>query len=112
MVLEDAGAGNGPEHAVASLGGSVDREIPLVSGFTARVPRSALETLRGTPGVRSVNADRRFKLRSTEDAPVTPATTLGAVNGAIRADRSAPAGPTSRSSTPASRPSARSPAAS
>ena len=62
VVLEDAGAGNGPEHAVASLGGSVDREIPLVSGFTARVPRSALETLRGTPGVRSVNADRRFKL--------------------------------------------------
>ncbi|HYH88540.1 MAG TPA: S8 family serine peptidase, partial [Solirubrobacteraceae bacterium] len=85
VVLEDAGAGNGPEHAVANLGGSVDREIPLVSGFTARVPRSALETLRDTPGVRSVNADRRFKLRSTEDAPVTPATTLGAVNGAIRA---------------------------
>ena len=90
VVLEDAGAGNGPERAVADLGGSVDREIPLVSGFSARVPRSALHALRGTPGVRSVSADRRFKLRSSEDEPVTPPTTLGAVNGAIGAGTTAP----------------------
>ena len=66
VVMEDAGAGNGPERAVQGLGGRVDREIPLINGFSARVPRSAVRALRGTPGVLSVHADRRFMLRSTD----------------------------------------------
>ena len=50
------------------LGGRVEREIPLIRGFSARVPRSAVRALRGAPGVLSVHADRRFTLRSTTDA--------------------------------------------
>ena len=87
MVLEDAGAGSGPERAVQGLGGSVEREIPLIRGFSARVPRSAVRALRGTPGVLSVHADRRFALRSTTDAPATPSTTLDTLRATVGADR-------------------------
>jgi serine protease AprX len=86
VVLKDAGTGNGPEHAVQGLGGRVDREIPLIRGFSARVPRSAVRALRGTPGVRSVNADRRFTLRSTTDPAGAPSTTLDTLRTAVDAD--------------------------
>ena len=68
------------------LGGRVEREIPLIRGFSARVPHSALHALRGTPGVLSVHADRRLTLSSTTDAPATPSTTLDAVRTAVGAD--------------------------
>ena len=68
------------------LGGRVEREIPLINGFSARVPRSAVHALRGTPGVLSVHADRRFKLRSTTDAPAAPSTTLDTLRGAVGAE--------------------------
>ena len=86
VVMEDAGAGSGPERAVQGLGGRIDREIPIINGFSARMPRSAVRALRGTPGVRSVNRDRRFKLRSTVDAPVAPSTTLDTLRGAVGAE--------------------------
>jgi hypothetical protein len=86
VVMEDAGAGNGPERAVHALGGRVEREIPLIRGFSARVPRSAVRALRSTPGVRSVHADRRFVLRSTTDAPATPSTTLDSLRATVGAD--------------------------
>ena len=86
VVMEVAGAGNGPERAVQGLGGRVEREIPLINGFSARVPRSAVHALRGTPGVLSVHADRRFTLRSTTDAPAAPSTTLDTLRGAVGAD--------------------------
>jgi serine protease AprX len=92
VVMEDAGAGNGPERAVHGLGGRVEREIPLIRGFSARVPRSAVRALRGTPGVRSVHADRHFVLRSTTDAPATPSTTLDTLRATVGADTVA-AGP-------------------
>ncbi|MEO8687492.1 MAG: S8 family serine peptidase [Solirubrobacteraceae bacterium] len=85
VVMENAGAGSGPELAVQGLGGTVDREIPLINGFSARVPHSAVRALRGTPGVLSVYADRRFKLRSTVDAPAAPSTTLDTLRAAVGA---------------------------
>ena len=107
--MEVAGAGSGPERAVQGLGGRVEREIPIINGFSARVPRSAVPALRGTPGVLSVHADRRFKLRSTTDAPAAPSTTLDTLRGAVGAEsrRRRPAS-TSRWSTRASRPTPRS----
>jgi hypothetical protein len=85
VVMEDAGAGNGPERALQALGGRVDRELPIIDGFSAHVPRSALGALRGTPGVRSVNRDRRFKLRSTTNASLSPSTTLDTLRGIVGA---------------------------
>jgi serine protease AprX len=86
VVMEDAGAGSGPERAVQGLGGRVDREIPIINGFSARMPRSAVRALRGTPGVLSVHADRRFKLRSTTDVSAAPSTTLDTLRSAVGAE--------------------------
>jgi serine protease AprX len=71
---------------VQGLGGRVDREIPLINGFSARVPRSAVSALRGTPGILSVHRDRRFKLRSTDDASLAPSTTLDTLRGIVGAE--------------------------
>jgi hypothetical protein len=86
VVLKDAGAGGAPERAVQGLGGRVDREIPLINGFSARMPRSAVRALRGAPGVQSVHADRRFKLRSTTDAAGAPSTTLDTLRTVVGAE--------------------------
>jgi hypothetical protein len=86
VVMEDANAGNGPERALQALGGRVDRELPIIDGFSAHVPRTALGALRATPGVRSVNRDRRFTLRSTSDASLSPSTTLDTLRGIVGAD--------------------------
>jgi serine protease AprX len=62
IVQELPGAGDGPEGAVARLGGSVDRQIKLIHGFSAHLPRTALGALRGTAGVRAVTPDARVTL--------------------------------------------------
>ena len=89
VVMEKAGAGSAPERAVEDLGGRVVRKIPLVRGFSARVPRSAVRALRGVRGVRAVHRDRSYALRSTETTetviPTTPSTTLDALRGTINA---------------------------
>src|SRR5699024_10946492 len=66
-------------------GGRVVREIPLVRGFSARVPRSAVRALRGAREIESVNRDRAYHLRSTADVPATTSTTLDSVRGTIGA---------------------------
>jgi len=63
VVLEHGGAGTAPEAAVERLGGRVERQIPLVRGFVARLPWRGVAPLRRSAGVRSVNRDRRFALR-------------------------------------------------
>ena len=86
VVLKDAGAGTAPERAVEDLGGRVVREIPLVTGFSARVPRSAVRALRGARGIRSVHRDRQYKLRSTTDVvPAVASTTLGVLTDTVGA---------------------------
>ncbi len=60
------------------------REIPLVHGFSARVPRSAVKTLRGARGIRSVHRDRRYALRSTTE-PAVASTTLGTLTATVGA---------------------------
>ena len=88
VVMEKAGAGSVPERAVEDLGGRVVRKIPLVRGFSARVPRSAVRALRGARGVRAVHRDRSYTLRSTTETvtPATPSTTLDALRATIGAD--------------------------
>jgi serine protease AprX len=61
-------------------------EIPLVRGFSARVPRGAVRALRGARGIKSVNQDRAFHLRSTSDvAPATASTTLDTLRSTVGA---------------------------
>ncbi len=88
VVMEKAGAGSAPERAVEGLGGRVVRKIPLVRGFSARVPRSAVRALRGVRGVRAVHRDRSYALRSAAEVvvtPATPSTTLDALRGTVNA---------------------------
>jgi serine protease AprX len=86
VVLEKPGAGNRPETAAEDLGGRVVREIPLIRGFSARVPRGAVRALRGTRGIRSVHRDRAYHLRSTADVPATASTTLDTLRSTVDAD--------------------------
>jgi serine protease AprX len=85
VVIERGAASTAAEAAVRRSGGRVDREIPLVHGFSARVPRSALAALRRERSIRSVQLDRAFKLSSTDTAADAPGTSLAAARGAIGA---------------------------
>ena len=95
------------------LGGRVDREIPIINGFSARVPRSAVRALRGTPGVRSVHPTAASRCARRPTRSLAPSTTLDTLRGDRRRRHASTAAPsTSRWSTPASRPTPRSPATS
>ncbi len=66
IVQETAGSGNGPETAVARLGGRVGKHIRVINGFTAQVPVRAIPTLRRAKGVKAVNVDTKLR-RATID---------------------------------------------
>lgn len=67
IVRELPGAGDVPERAVASLGGSVVRQIELIHGFVARVPRHRLDALRTAWGVAAVTPDAAIELQHAVD---------------------------------------------
>jgi serine protease AprX len=56
------------ERAVAGLGGRVERRLPVVRGFTARVPRRAVERLRDARSVAFVSRDATLRLSSEPPA--------------------------------------------
>jgi serine protease AprX len=68
VVRESSGAGNGPEQAVTAFGGKVLRQLDVIDGFSAAVPKDRLDALRATAGVVSVTADAGLTL---SDADVT-----------------------------------------
>jgi serine protease AprX len=71
IVQEAVGAGDLPEQAVASLGGTVREPLGIIGGFTATLPADRLPALRAALGVVSV----------TENAPVE---LLDAVPGEVQ----------------------------
>ncbi len=66
IVREAAGAGNGPERAVASLGGTVEQQLDVIGGFRATLPVDRLGVLRVAPGVLEVTENASLTLASTE----------------------------------------------
>ena len=64
------------QRAVRRLGGRVTRELPLVHGFAATLPASAVRQLARTPGVAGVSADRAVQVQSSawdsDEAPLGP----------------------------------------
>ncbi len=56
------------EESVRRLGGQVGLELPLIEGFAARVPATALAALRTTPGVQAVTPDATGRLMGLEPA--------------------------------------------
>ena len=65
IVQERADAGAAPERAVARLGGTVTRALPIVAGFAATVPAAAVAELTRTPGVRAVTPDEKLRVQAT-----------------------------------------------
>ena len=66
IVQELPNSGNGPEKAVAALGGTVTGSFQVIHGFKASVPGDRLAALRATPGVQAVTEDASLTLSSTE----------------------------------------------
>jgi serine protease AprX len=62
LVSEVASAGHSAEHSVTELGGTVGRQLPIIDGFVARIPRDAIATLATSPGIRWVSPDRTMHL--------------------------------------------------
>ncbi|BCJ47184.1 hypothetical protein GCM10010168_72270 [Actinoplanes ianthinogenes] len=57
VALDEGASVAGVETVVVRKGGTVERELPIVNGFAATVPRSAVASLRSMTGVRSVTPD-------------------------------------------------------
>jgi subtilisin family serine protease len=83
IVQENPGAGNAPERAVSRVGGRVVRQIPLIHGFSAKVPSSTLAALRAVDGVRAVTPDQRVTLSTPVDG-WEPTTDAGSPYNLIR----------------------------
>jgi serine protease AprX len=64
IVQKWAAADPGPEQAVRRLGGEVTRALPIVAGFAATVPATALGDLARLPGVRAVTPDGRVRVQA------------------------------------------------
>ena len=62
LVSEVSGAGHAAESAVAHLGGHVIRQLSVIDGFAARLPRDAVAALSSVPGVRWVSPNHSMKL--------------------------------------------------
>ena len=83
IVQERTGAGDGPERVVARLGGRVQRQIPLIHGFSARVPTTAVAKLRRVRGIRSVTLDQRLNVSTPIDG-WEPTTDSGSTQNLVR----------------------------
>jgi serine protease AprX len=66
IVREHPGAGSGPERAVLALGGTVEQQLGIISGFEATVPGNRLWALRSAAGVLEVVENASVTLTSSE----------------------------------------------
>src|SRR3954451_14875634 len=58
VIVQKLAAGDShPEAAIAGLGGTVTRDLPIVDGFAATVPAPATARLADIPGIRAVTLD-------------------------------------------------------
>jgi len=60
-------AGERPERLVESVGGTVGRQLPVIDGFLARVPHSAVATVNASRDVLAVTPDAPVKLTGSFD---------------------------------------------
>jgi serine protease AprX len=61
VVRKVDAAGAAPERTVAELGGTVQRRLGIIDGFSATIPARALDALRSAAGVRSVSLNRTVR---------------------------------------------------
>jgi serine protease AprX len=64
VIVQKQAAGDGsPEQAVKRLGGQVTRLLPIIAGFAATVPATAVGELARVAGVRAVTPDSRVRVQ-------------------------------------------------
>ena len=80
------GSGTLAQQAVTGSGGNIQRSIPIIHGFTAKVPASSIPELRLRTGVYSVNRDLPVHLNSTTDG-YDASTDAGSMNHTMRTIR-------------------------
>jgi subtilisin family serine protease len=64
IVQEEPSAGDVPDQAVVALGGRITASLPIINGFAALLPESAVDTLRATTGVLQVTPNATLYLSS------------------------------------------------
>ncbi|HEX6676041.1 MAG TPA: S8 family serine peptidase, partial [Actinomycetes bacterium] len=74
IVRQAPGAGGVPEALVERTGGTVGRQLGIIDGFAAEVPRAALASLRASRAVRSVTVDQPLRLSSIDGFDPTTST--------------------------------------
>jgi serine protease AprX len=85
VVTATPGAAAAAKRAVAALGGRVKRDLPIINGFAAVLPESALRQLAVSPGVRSVSPDRPMKPMSlVPSLGYDPMTDMGSLSAITR----------------------------
>ncbi len=73
IVQQTPGAGSAPARALRLLGGRVTRPLPIVDGFAAVLPATAVERLAVVPGVRVLSLNRPVRLQHLPDDDKTVA---------------------------------------
>jgi serine protease AprX len=63
IVREAPGAGDVPEQLVEASGGTVGRPLDIIHGFSAELPRGAIEWLTGHPAIESVTPNAPLQLQ-------------------------------------------------
>lgn len=83
VVTRAPGTGTTADEQVRGLGGLVDRQLPIVNGFSATVPARAVETLQGSAAVRSATPNARGHALGTFDPATDPGSmhTVTAITG-------------------------------
>ncbi|MDQ1687472.1 MAG: serine protease AprX [Frankiaceae bacterium] len=88
IVQATAGTVEGVRAAVARLGGTVEKDLPLIDGLAASVPGSRLHQLSLVAGVRAVTANREGQLTGSGWDPGAVASAFVKSTGAAAAWRS------------------------
>jgi serine protease AprX len=83
IVLADHGAVARVEARTRLLGGTIERELPLIDGFSAKLPLVAVTELRLVPGVVSVTPDGRAKADGAGYDPGADANSMDATTRSL-----------------------------
>ena len=84
IVREMDGAGSGPEHLVRQLGGKVNFELPVIGGFSATIPASAIDAVAAGHGISAVTPDGQVHFNSIGDS-FDASSTMGSLYNTAKA---------------------------
>jgi subtilisin family serine protease len=77
IVRGAPGAGDLPERLVESNGGTIDLRLPIIHGFSANVPRRAIEWLTADPAIESITPNLPLQLQGRSD--YSPGADVGSI---------------------------------